>query len=111
LIAVGPLGDTKDNHRISIARITDGTTYQIMLGESTGRTDSNRFWGDGDNSFVHHNPTFNTSSGNECYSDHPGGLHLGFGDGSVRFWSEDSDKTTFDYLTTRARGDMVTFPQ
>ncbi len=107
LLAVGRLGDTKDNRRISIARITDGTTYQIMLGESAGRTDTNRFWGDGDNAFVHHDPVFNVSSGNECYSDHPGGLHLGMADASVRFWKEDGSKEIFDYMTTRARGEQV----
>jgi prepilin-type N-terminal cleavage/methylation domain-containing protein len=111
LLAVGPLGDTKDNHRISIARITDGTTYQIMLGEAAGRTDANRFWGDGDNAFVHHNPVFNVTSNNECSSDHPTGLHLGFADASVRFWSADGDKTIFDYMTTRARSEQVVYPE
>lgn len=111
LISVGPKSDAVNNNRISIARITDGTTYTIMLGESAGRTDSHRYWGDGDNSFAHHGTTFNTTNNNECYSDHPGGLHVGMADASVRFWNENGDEAIFDYMSTRARGDQFTWPE
>jgi prepilin-type N-terminal cleavage/methylation domain-containing protein len=108
LLSVGPKNDSNGaRYRVSIAKITDGTAYQIMLGESAGRTDANRYWGDGDNSFAHHDPVFNVTSNNECYSDHPGGLHLGMADASVRFWAEDGSKQVFDFMTTRARGEVV----
>jgi prepilin-type N-terminal cleavage/methylation domain-containing protein len=110
LISVGPKGDSGTNHRVAISKITDGTMYTVMLTECSGRTDGNRFWGDGDNSFAHHNPTFNTTSNNECYSDHPTGLHLGMADASVRFWKEDGSKQIFDYMATKARADMFTYP-
>jgi hypothetical protein len=56
---------------------------------------------------VHHDPVFNVTSEDECSSDHPGGLHLGMADASVRFWEEDGSKEIFDYLTTRARGELM----
>ncbi|MBN1853790.1 MAG: DUF1559 domain-containing protein [Pirellulales bacterium] len=109
LPAVGglPTGPARDNHRISIRHITDGTRYTITLGEATGRTDGNRFWGDGDNSFVHHEPLLNVTSNNELYSDHPGGLHIALADGSVRFISENTPKRIIDFIGTRAKEELL----
>jgi prepilin-type N-terminal cleavage/methylation domain-containing protein len=107
MIVIGPLNDTKDNHHISIAQITDGTTYQIMLAECAGREDGNRYWGSGDHAYVHHERVFNVTPSDEMYSDHPGGLHLGMADGSVRYWSENGSKDIIDFMTTRARGEQV----
>lgn len=104
--AVGGTGDGKDNRRISISDITDGTRFTIMLGEDAGRTDSNRFWGDGDNSFVHHG-VLNTSRSNELFSDHPGGLHITLADSSVRFLNEYTSKRVVDFIGTRAREEIL----
>ena len=73
----------------------------MMVGESGGREDDNRFWGDGDNSFTHHG-VINTARGNELFADHPGGIHIGLADGSVRFLSEFTSKKVVDFLATRA---------
>jgi prepilin-type N-terminal cleavage/methylation domain-containing protein len=107
MITIGALDDTQDNGHISAGRVTDGTTYQILLGEAAGRTDNDRYWGNGDNAYVHHDTVFNRTPINEMYSDHPGGLHLGIADGSVRFWKEDGSKDVIDYMSTRARGEQV----
>lgn len=97
---------TRDNRRISISDITDGTRFTIMLGEDAGREDGNRFWGDGDNSFVHHG-VLNTSRSNELFSDHPGGLHMALADSSVRFLNEYTSKRVVDFIGTRAREEIL----
>jgi len=107
LATVGPIDDANESRRVSIAMITDGTSKTVMLAEDAGRTDANRFWGDGDNAFAHHENNFNVSRDNECYSDHPGGLSIGLSDASVRFWNENGSKEVFDYLATRSRGEVI----
>ena len=92
--------------RIRIKQITDGTHYSMMLGESGGREDTNRFWGDGDNSFTHHG-VINTARGNELYADHPGGIHILLADSSVRFLSEFTSKKVVDFLATRAGNELL----
>ncbi|MEX2170308.1 MAG: DUF1559 domain-containing protein [Pirellulales bacterium] len=92
--------------RTRIKDVTDGLTYTMVVGESGGRTDGNRFWGDGDHSFTHHG-VINTSRGNELFADHPGGIHIGLGDGSVRFLSEFTSKKVVDFLATRAGGELL----
>ena len=106
LPAVGRDSRTIKNHRIAIRHITDGTTFTIMLGEDAGRTDSARFWGNGDNSFVQHG-VLNTSRSNELFSDHPGGLHIAMADSSVRFLSEFTSKRVVDFIGTRAQGEVL----
>ena len=105
--AVSPKeNDIYGNSRVTISDITDGTSQTMMLGEDAGRTDGNRYWGDGDNSYVHHG-VLNTNRSNELFSDHPGGLHLGMADGGVRFLSEFTSKRVVDFLGTRARGEVI----
>ncbi|HEY3394428.1 MAG TPA: DUF1559 domain-containing protein, partial [Lacipirellulaceae bacterium] len=78
------------NSRVKIAKITDGTTHTIMLGECSGRDVNlgrtrvppeqpaeDLYWGNGDHSFAHHEDVFNVTPVNELYSDHPAGLHIG----------------------------------
>ncbi len=105
--AVGPDSRTKDNHPISIHQITDGTQFTMMLGEDAGRLDSNRFWGDGDNSFVHHSLVLNDGRSNELFSDHPDGLHIALADGSVQFLSVSTSKRVIDFIGTRAKGELL----
>ncbi|NBZ95809.1 MAG: DUF1559 domain-containing protein, partial [Proteobacteria bacterium] len=45
--------------------------------------------------------------GGECYSFHPGGINVVFGDSSTRFISETIDITTFCALVTRAGGEIA----
>ncbi len=43
-------------------------------------------------------------------SDHPGGAHFAMCDGSVRFISENIDDRVFNYLGSRASGEVVALP-
>jgi hypothetical protein len=78
----------------------------MVLGESGGREDENRFWGDGDHSFTHHG-VINTNRANELFADHPGGIHIALGDSSVRFLSEFTSKKVIDFLATRAGSELM----
>jgi prepilin-type N-terminal cleavage/methylation domain-containing protein len=94
-----PLG----TQRISIKDITDGTSHSIALGEDAGRTDVDKFWACGDNSFAHHHVINDPEDrNNELFSEHPGGLHIGMGDAGVRFISENTSDLVIDFLATRA---------
>ncbi len=78
-----------------------------MLGECAGRDvhgtlTETLYWANGDHAFAHHEEVFNVTPVDECYSDHPGGLHLGMADGSVRFFQENTPKRIFDKLASRA---------
>jgi prepilin-type N-terminal cleavage/methylation domain-containing protein len=101
-----PGSGPKTTSRVQIKQITDGTTYSMMVGESGGREDGNRFWGDGDNSFTHHG-VINTARGNELFADHPGGIHIGLADGSARFLSEFTSKKVVDFLATRGGNEVL----
>lgn len=101
-----PGSGVKSTSRVQIKQITDGTHFSMMVGESGGRTDDNRFWGDGDNSFTHHG-VINTARGNELYADHPGGIHIGLADGSSRFLSEFTSKKVIDFLATRGGNEVL----
>jgi prepilin-type N-terminal cleavage/methylation domain-containing protein len=103
------------NSRIKLAQIEDGTAYSVLLGECAGRDvnlkpgqtpSSTLFWANGDHAFAHHQPIINDSPVDELYSDHPGGLHLGMADASVRFLNEDTPKRIIDFLATRAKGEV-----
>jgi prepilin-type N-terminal cleavage/methylation domain-containing protein len=94
--------------RVKIAKITDGTTYSIMLGECAGRDfydttpDDSLYWANGHHAFAHHEKIFNATPVDEMYSDHPGGLHIGMADASVRYFNEATPKWVMDVLSTRA---------
>ncbi len=53
----------------------------------------------------------NCSSNNELYSFHPGGVNVGFADGSVHFLKESMDPHIVVYLITRAGGEVVSADQ
>jgi prepilin-type N-terminal cleavage/methylation domain-containing protein len=103
------------NSRVKISEIGDGTTYSIMLGECAGRDvnlkpNQNQsptlFWANGDHAFAHHRPILNDTPVDELYSDHPGGLHIGMADASVRFLTEETPKRIIDFLATRSLGEV-----
>jgi prepilin-type N-terminal cleavage/methylation domain-containing protein len=106
LIPVPGSDAAKPTHRVRIKQVTDGLHYAMVLGESGGRTDDNRFWGDGDHSFTHHG-VINTNRSNELFADHPGGIHIALGDSSVRFLSEFTSKKVIDFLAGRSGGEIV----
>jgi prepilin-type N-terminal cleavage/methylation domain-containing protein len=105
LIPVPGSDGFKATTRVNAKKVTDGLHYTMLVGESAGRTDADRFWGNGDNSFTHHG-VINVSRSNELFSDHPGGIHIGLGDGSARFISEFTSKKIVDFLASRAGNEM-----
>lgn len=69
------------------------------------------YWANGDHSYAHHGASVNITPVDEMYSDHPGGLHVGMADASVRFYTEELPKTIIDSLATRAGGETNTHGQ
>jgi prepilin-type processing-associated H-X9-DG protein len=53
-------------------------------------------------------PCINTSAGINlsARSYHPGGINVAFGDGSIRFITDNIDPTTYQALGTRAGGEV-----
>jgi prepilin-type N-terminal cleavage/methylation domain-containing protein len=102
------------NSRIKISQIEDGTGYTIMLGECAGRdvydfdppVNESAYWASGDHAFAHHRPIVNDTPIDELYSDHPGGLHIGMADATVRFLTEETPKRIIDAMATRAFGEI-----
>jgi hypothetical protein len=106
LIPVPGSDNVKPTHRVRVKQVTDGLHYTMALGESGGRTDNNRYWGDGDHSFTHHG-VINTNRANELFADHPGGIHIALGDSSVRFLSENTSKKVIDFLASRSGNEVL----
>ena len=52
----------------------------------------------------------NATNDGECYSFHPGGINVVFGDASTRFLGESIDLRTFCGLVTRAGAEQATAP-
>jgi hypothetical protein len=86
-----------------------------MLGECAGRDiydpapppKDHAYWACGDHAFAHHGASVNITPLDELYSDHPGGLHIGMADATVRFFSEETPKRVIDALATRALSDPI----
>jgi hypothetical protein len=85
-----------------------------MLGECAGRDvhdldgmNESGYWANGDHAFAHHGAAVNITPVDELYSDHPGGLHMGMADATVRFLAEDVPKRVIDALATRALSDPI----
>jgi hypothetical protein len=111
LVAVPGDDSGPPNKRTKIAKVTDGTTKSVLLGECAGRDvnlkpgqsiSTTLFWANGDHAFAHHGTIVNDTPVDELYSDHVNGLNLGMADGSVRFLSDTTPKRIIDALATRA---------
>jgi prepilin-type N-terminal cleavage/methylation domain-containing protein/prepilin-type processing-associated H-X9-DG protein len=102
---------------VRIARITDGTSATMMIGEDLPEYNWHSMW------------TYSNGSTSSTYaplnykpeppdptiwwelrgfrSDHPGGAHFCFVDGSVRFIQEAIDMATYRALSTKAGAEVV----
>jgi hypothetical protein len=100
------VGQPTTNVPVRGAHIRDGLSNTLLIVESAGRTDGNRFWADAHQTFAQHGP-INVTSGNEMFSDHPGGVFVAFADTHVVFFPESVDMTVIDALSTRARGEAI----
>jgi prepilin-type N-terminal cleavage/methylation domain-containing protein/prepilin-type processing-associated H-X9-DG protein len=123
--------------RVKILDIIDGTSSTIMVLEAAGRplvyrnrtarpelsNDQGIGWADSEGPFSLDGAStdaaregcgrdcaapMNRKNDNEPYSFHPGGIHVVFADGSVRFVRESIPLTVFAALCTRAAGEVVT---
>ena len=72
--------------------------------DTTGRVPSSGTTGGG-------RCVMNCTNSDEPYSFHPAGINVAFGDGSVRFLSDDLDPLAMIALITRAGGEASTAPQ
>ena len=105
---------------LPIARITDGSSHTLMIGEvvgSLGSTDNFGFYwltwnvldtANGINLAARYEPLrVNSPDEGSFASFHPGGAHFLLCDGHSTFISEDIDNVTLAALTTRAGEDTV----
>ena len=87
---------------VKIAEITDGTSNTLMLGEAVN---ANIPWMKPEDVDVAAHPAIGDPSG--FSSDHPGGAHFLFADGSVRYLSASINQQTLNALYTRNGNEAV----
>ena len=105
---------------LKLAKITDGTSHTLMVGEvvgSLGATDNFGFYwvswdalhtANGINLASRIEPQrANSVDEGSFASFHPGGCHFVFCDGHASFITEDIDKATLASITTRANDDPI----
>ena len=114
-VPVGARGPFACNSRCRIRDVRDGTSQTILMAEASAQLAYARMWGCGYYSHWAGNtycPPNRPSITNLCYgrtfeSAHEGGLFTLFGDGQVRFISENIDITTFRALGSIANNEIV----
>jgi prepilin-type processing-associated H-X9-DG protein len=107
------------NSSIRMRDVTDGTSNTIFLGEH--RTNTNLDWystwvgvvAQGEEAIARvlavsdHTPNHPTLHIDDFSSWHTGGVHLLFGDGRVRFITQNIDSNVFKAIATRAGGEVT----
>ena len=110
------------NSAVRFKEVHDGLSYTLFVGEKPGHADS-LGWMSGTRATLRNagpmvKPDFRRGrAGNDADPDplfvggfgswHEGGLHMAMGDGSVRFFSINTDKETFSRLGHRSDGEML----
>ena len=90
---------------IAAEQITDGASHTILVAEDAGRgANMHGTWADGQNIFDQTGRIGGTRN-NEVFSDHAGGAHAVFCDGSVHMLSETTYLRVLFALCTRAEAD------
>ena len=103
-----PHGPLVFNQTIPFAAVTDGTSQTLVVGEAPEAI--NALWASGHNIFdqsfpVNARPPI--EFGEELTSQHPGGVNALFGDGSVHFLKNQTDRKILAALCTRDGGEVV----
>lgn len=101
-----PNGSMLYDQVITLAQIRDGASQTMIVGEDAGFSDGQ--WINGLNIFdqafaINQAPSFE----NDLHSDHNGGAHALFADGSVHFLKNGLNLKTLAAICTRAGGDIV----
>jgi prepilin-type processing-associated H-X9-DG protein len=101
-----PNGSMLYDQVFSLAHIRDGASQTMIVGEDAGFGDGQ--WINGLNVFdqafaINQAPAIE----NDLHSDHPGGAHALFADGSVHFLKNGLNLKTLAAICTRASGDLV----
>jgi prepilin-type N-terminal cleavage/methylation domain-containing protein/prepilin-type processing-associated H-X9-DG protein len=103
-----PRGPMVFNLPISLARIVDGSSQTIHVGEDPEAIHA--LWISGHNVFDQSAPINARPPleyGEELASQHPGGVNTLFADGSVHFLKNQLDNRTLSALCTRASGEVI----
>lgn len=107
------------NSRVALRDITDGASNSVLVGER--RTDATLGWYStwagsvplGEEAFIRvmglldHTPNHSDTHLDDFSSQHVGGTHFLFGDGRVRFITENIDEATYKALGTIAGGEVI----
>jgi prepilin-type processing-associated H-X9-DG protein len=103
--------DAKRLRPVSLPEVFDGTSYTICIAEVVDRLDFQfGIWADGRSCISHDNGGINVENTDEMFSFHPGGVHVVFCDGAVRFISESTSTQIIGALCSRAgREDIHAF--
>ncbi len=103
-----PRGPMIFNQPVSLAQISDGASQTLMVGEDPEAIHA--LWISGHNIFdeccpINARPP--TEYGEELSSQHPGGVNVLFGDGSVHFLKNTTNSVVLSALCTRALGEII----
>ncbi len=104
------------NSAVRFADLIDGSSQTLIVGERSARRLAGTWTGmhpeedEGPErivGFAEHSPNHADADEAEFSSRHPCGVNFLFGDGSVRFLSDDMDRLVYQALCTRAGGETI----